>query len=216
MKIGMKKFGIIAVIALFLSLPLTPASIAESETAQPTYPVTITSIDDTGTTVSEIIHFTINEINFLTETFDQIQQHARDEMDLKEIVELLLDVFNSTHYPILSRILSRLIDTDLFIKGNFVVSKGWSRTLNPFSDGEISVVKMISLFRYREDMGMFGIPSTTTIIDPNPFELESYSGNHVCFLFRFKGIYIHITKPFPQQSFRYILGMSRYAAVLDI
>ena len=216
MKIRIKKPIIIFVIALFLSLSIAPSFTAEIETSTNTYPVEITSVDENGAIISEILNYTQDEIDILQTQFDLIQKGARDKMDLKEIIDLIMDVFNSTNYPILSRILTRFIDTDLFLKGKLVVSKGWSKTLNPFSDGEISITKIISLFRYREDMSLFNIPSMTTIIDPEPFQLESYSGNHICFLFRFKGIYIHITKPFPQQSFRYILGMSRFATVLDL
>jgi len=212
----LKKPLIIAVVTLFISLSITPSFSAETETIKSSYPVEITSIDDTGKISSEIVQFTQSEIEILQEKIDLIQKSARDEMDLQEILDLIMEVFNSTNYPILSRIISRIIDTDLFLRGKLVVSKGWSKTLNPFSDGEISVTKMISLIRYREDLSLLNIPSMTTIIDPDPFDLQSYSGNHFCFLFRFKGIYIHITKPFPQQSYRYILGMSRFATVLDI
>jgi hypothetical protein len=216
MKIGMKKPIILAIIALLLSVSITPLYSAEPETSQDTYPVEITSVDETGAATTELLHFTQEEINILQEKIDLIQKLARKDIDLKEIIDMIMNVLNSTNYPILSRILTRVIDTNLFLKGKFVISKGWSRTLNPFSEGEISVTKMISIFRYREDLSLLNIPSTTTIIDPDPFTVNSYSGNHLCFLFNFKGIYIHITKPLPQQSFRYILGMSRFASVLDI
>ena len=147
MKTIMKKCMPFMVSILFMSLSFAPALNAEMQVSEERYPVRIISIDEIGIWKTETFQVTEVEVNELQDQLFQFQQLAKDQMSLKEIFDLLMQVFNTTNYPVLSRILSRILDTDLLLKGKLVVSKGWSKPLNPFTDGKISMTKLVSWFR---------------------------------------------------------------------
>lgn len=211
----MKKSMIIAVAALFVSLAMAPAVTAK-ETKNQTYAVELTTIAENGQLIKESMVLTQEEIQILQFRLNWLMDLLKNQVDMNGILDLLLRFLNMDDYPILSRIISRILDSDLLMKGSLVFSEGWSLTLNPFNDGDISFMKPLTFWKYQDSSQMFQVPSMTTIIDMDPFELKSIQGNQLGFMFRFKGIYLEITQPLPQQSFTFFLGISRHAAAIEL
>ena len=216
MKSIRKNAMILAIAALFLSLSMAPAITAEKKSNDIPYAVELTSVAENGLLEKETLYLTEEEVGVLQTRLSRLLDLLKDQTDLDGILELLLKFLNMDDYPILSRIISRIFDSELLLKGKLIFSEGWSLTFNPFNDGDISFMKPITFWKYQDGSDMFQIPSMTTIIDLNPFELKSIEGNQLGFMFRFKGIYIQITQPLPQQSFTFFLGVSRQAAAIEL
>lgn len=211
----LKKGMIIAVAALFVTLAGIPAITAE-ESKTPTYAVKLTSIGENGRLIKDTMVLNEEELEILKLRLNWIFDLLRNQVDMQGVLNLLQRFMNMDDYPILSKIVNNILDSKLLMKGNLVFSEGWSMTLNPFNDGDISFMKPITFWKYQESSDMFGIPSMTTIVDLNPFELKTIQGNQIGFMFRFKGIYLEITQPLPQQSFTFFLGMSRHAGAIEL
>ena len=211
----MKKGMIIAVAALFLSMAASPA-ISENEAQKQTYAVELTTIDENGKLIKETFVLSEDEVQELKLRINNLLDVLKNQVDMEGILNLLLKFLNADDYPILSRIISSIFNSDLIMKGNLVFSEGWGLTLNPLNDGDISFMKPLTFWKYQDESDMFQIPSMTTIIDLNPFALKTITGNQIGFMFRFKGIYLQITQPFPEQSFTFFLGVSRFAAAIEL
>lgn len=216
MKINGKKMVLCLMIFLIISLSFSPVFNAKTNSIKKIFPVNISSFDEKGEIFSENWYLDEKEIDNFQIKMQNLEILAKNQSDLKEIIELIMQVFNSTNYPVLSRILTRIIDIDLLLKGKIVISKGWTRQINPLNDGEISFMKIISIFRYREDREILNIPCSSSIIDLDPFDIKSYSGDHLFLLYRFKGIFLQITRPFPDQNFCFIFGVSRFASAVQL
>lgn len=211
----LKKGMILAVAALFVSLSMAPVITAEKETKS-TYAVNFTSVKENGRIIKDTLILTEEEVNVLKNRLSSLLDLLKNQDESDDIMKLLLNFMNLDEYPILSRIISNLFNSELLMKGNLVFSEGWSMTLNPFNDGDISFMKPITLWRYQDASDMFQVPSMTAIIDLNPFELKTIEGSQFGFMFRFKGIYLEITQPLPQQSFTFFLGVSRHATAFEL
>lgn len=211
----LKKGMILAVAALFITLAGAPAISAE-ESKTPTYAVKLNSIGENGRLIKETFVLSEEEIEVLKFRLNWIFDLLKNQVDMQGVLNILQRFLNMDDYPILSRIVTNILDSKLMMKGNLVFSEGWSMTLNPFNDGDISFMKPITFWSYQESSDMFDIPSMTTIVDLNPFELKTIQGNQIGFMFRFKGIYLEITQPLPQQSFTFFVGVSRHAGAIEL
>ena len=211
----MKKGLIMAVAALFVSMAMAPA-ISSTEIQETTYAVEFTSISENGQLIKETMYLTDDEVQDLKIRLNWLMDLIKNQVDMEGLLELLLNMLNADEYPILSRIIQSIFNSELLMKGNLVVSEGWSLTLNPFNDGDISFMKPITFWGYQASSDMFQIPSMTTIVDLNPFELKTITGSQLGFMFRFKGIYLKITQPLPEQSFTFFLGVSRRAGAIEL
>jgi len=211
----MKKGMIIAVAALFLGMAAAPA-ISAKEAQNQTYAVELTTIGDNGKLIKESFTLSKAEVQELKLRLNDLMDQMKNQVDMEGILDLLLRFLNADDYPILSRIIASIFNSDLLMRGNLVFSEGWGLTLNPFNDGDLSFMKPLTFWKYQDGSDMFQIPSMTTIIDLNPFELKTINGNQIGFMFRFRGIYLQITQPFPEQSFTFFLGVSRFAAAIEL
>lgn len=212
-----KKGMILAVAALFLSLTMAPAITAEEKTTTPqTYAVEFTSVAENGLHLKETVQLTEPEIQVLQFRLSLLLNLLKNQVNVDGILNLLLRVLDMGGYPMVTQIITRLFDSEFLLKGKLVVSYGWGLDLNPFKDSETSFAKPITFWNYQESSEMLQIPSMTTIVDLNPFELKTVTGSQLGLMFRFQGIYLHISQPLPQQSFTFILGRSRRATSLEI
>jgi hypothetical protein len=211
-----KKGLILAVAALFLSLSMAPAITADQKANQPKYAVELTSIAENGQFVKETIVLTEEEVQVLQSRLSWLLDLLKNQVNLDGVLELLLQFLNAENYPILSRIVAQVFDSEMLTKGKLIFSEGWSMSLNPFKKGGVSFMKPIEFWMYQEKSEMLQIPSMTTIIDLNPFETTTVMGNQLGFMFRFKGIYVEIPQQMPQQSFTFFLGLSRFAAAVEM
>jgi hypothetical protein len=211
----MKKGMIIAVAALFLSMAAAPA-ISTKDAQKQSYAVELTTIGENGKLLKDTFVLSEGEVQELKLRLNNLLDVLKNQVDMEGVLELLLRFLNADDYPILSRIIASIFNSDLLMKGNLVFSEGWGLTLNPFNDGDLSFMKPLTFWKYQDASDMFQIPSMTTIIDLSPFELKTVTGNQIGFMFRFRGIYLQITQPFPEQSFTFFLGVSRFAAAIEL
>jgi len=211
-----KKGMILAVAALFLSLSMAPAITAEKETTEPVYAVELTSVAENGQFIQETMYLTSEEVQVLQNRLSWLLDLLKNQMDMEGLLELLLQFINLDDYPILSRIITTVFDSELLLKGKLVVSEGWGIDINPFKDSQTSFMKPITVWKYQAASEMFQLPSMTAIVDLNPFALKTIEGGQLGMMLRFKGIYVHISQPLPQQSFTFILGMSRFATAFEM
>lgn len=216
MSIG-KKGLILAVAALFLSLSLAPAVTAEEEiNTQKTYAVELTSIAENGVLFKESFQLADQEIQILQFRLSLLLNLLKNQVNINTILNLLLKFLDMDGNPVLTRIITRMFESEFLLKGKFVLSYGWGLDINPLKDSETSFTKPLTFWMYQEKSDMLDIPSMTAIVDLNPFELKTVTGSQLGLMFRFQGIYLHISQPLPQQSFTFILGRSRRAASLEL
>lgn len=216
MSIG-KKGMILAVAALFLSLSIAPAVTAKEEINTPqTYAVELTSIAENGLLVKETFQLTDGELQVLQFRLSLLLNLLKNQVNINTILNLLIQFLDLGGYPVLTRIITRMFDSEFLLNGKLVFSYGWGLDLNPFKDSETSFTRPFTFWSYQEKSDLLNLPSMTAIVDLNPFELKTVTGNQLGLMFRFQGIYLHISQPLPQQSFTFILGRSRRAASLEL
>jgi hypothetical protein len=206
-----KKLSIVAIAALFLTLATLPAITAETQTQdEQTIPVEITTVSENGLLRSEIFKLTSVEWSSLIQKISVLMKllnMARGEQDTSNI---LLDFLNANESPILTRIVNSLLSSKLGLKRQLVASVGWGLDLNPFKKSQTDFIKPITFWHYAEQSDMMSVPSMTASIDFNPFKLKNVMGSQVGIMLRFRGVYIHLQQPLPDQSFTFFIGTAKH------
>lgn len=153
--------------------------------------------------------FQNNLQSFISEMRDQ-------ENNFKNLKDLLDWLRNKSEYPILTFILSRMMNTEKLQNRDIALSMGWTYDFNPLKKTEVKIVKPVSLWMYKDKSEKLNIPSMTVLISADPVSIETVAGNQVGFMFGFRGIYGHIPQQFPKQSMTYMIGTAQNVAALEI
>jgi len=209
-----RKGLVIGVIALFATISILPA-IANEQIEEKVYDeivnVEYTSIDLDGSTVGE--KFTLSEQEFtdlktrLSSLFDTL----KSKTDKKDIMDVLTSFLDRNNHPLLNKILTSLLNSEILGNRKLVVSQGWGYNLNPFKDSKTAVAKPFTLWCYTDTSDQMSIPSGTGIVSLNPFEIKTFTGAQMGFMLRFRGLYIHIAQPLSQTSYTFFIGTAKYA-----
>jgi hypothetical protein len=113
-------------------------------------------------------------------------------------------------------LISYILQGELLKNKDIVISQGFNYNINPFKTISTDFMKPIVFWRYMESSEMFMTPCSTTIINFDPLEFKTLIGAQMGLLLRFRGIYIHIPKQMPEQSFTFFIGFARYAGGFEL
>ncbi len=212
-----KKGMIIGIIALFVSVSMAPALTAVPKTTEKnTIGIELASIGSDGSQEIQTLDLTKDEAANLQLKLTSFLELIRSMNDKKSLLDLFQLFVNGNEYPILSNLVTMLIDTQLLSNRQIVVSEGWNYDLNPFKKTETDVMKPLTVWRYTESSDKLPIPSSTSIIRFNPMETQTYTGSQLGLLVRFKGIYVHIPQKLPDQSFTFFIGFAKHAGAFEL
>ncbi|MFO8077485.1 MAG: hypothetical protein R6U21_02420, partial [Thermoplasmatota archaeon] len=213
-----KKGMILGIIALFISVSMAPAltAVPKNTEQKDTIAIELASIASDGSQQIETLDLTEDEAANLQLSLTSLLELIRSIKDKSSLIDLLQLFFNGNEYPILSKIITNLFNSQLLENRQIVVSEGWNYDLNPFKKTEKDVMKPLTIWRYAESSDKLPIPSSTSIIRFNPMETETYTGSQLGLLVRFKGIYVHIPQKLPEQSFTFFIGFARHAGAFEL
>lgn len=214
MKGILKKKLIVGVALLFITLAMSPIAIGDvAEEVDEAELITIEcmTLSDDGTLQQETISLSEAETATLISAITQFIYFLQTNPDKEEIIDVLSTGGFYNDHPILSKLLSYLFSTKLLGNRKLVASLGWGYCFNPFKEIKTGIIKPIAFWHYTGSSTDIPFPSTTAIIDLNPFEIKTLTGFQFGFMLRFHGFYIHIPRPLPQQSMTFFIGTARHA-----
>ena len=209
MKVNMKKTMIIGVIALFISVSISPMVAATQTQSEETFAVEYAMINSDGSISEETVLFNAEELSLFQGRLSTLFDLLRSTSDKSTLFNLLFNFMNGDNYPVLSKIVQYLLGSDILKDRQLVISEGWGYDFNPFKKMSTDFVKPVTFWRYGQTSDIIPMPSTTAVLRLNPFEMKTYTGGQLGVMFRFRGIYVHIPQQMPMQSFTFFLGSAK-------
>jgi hypothetical protein len=209
-----KKTIVIGILALLFGMTLGP-TISSTSTSGENKQTTVTETNlfrnyqQDETILENYGLFQNNFQSFISE----IRVQENNFMDLEDLLDWLR---NRSEYPILTFLLSRMMNTEKLQNRDIVLSMGWTYDFNPLKKTEVKIVKPVSLWMYKEKSEKISVPSMTVLISADPVSIETIAGNQIGFMFGFRGIYGHIPQQFPKQSMTYMMGTAQNVAALEL
>ena len=202
----------IIIIALFSIIYVMPVMANESiiENKNENIILEYAVIDLQGSTYLEQISLSENELsniqNKLSIIFEELQLKDNNE----ETINFLKSYLDVNEYPILSRIFSNLLNSDIIGKRKLVISQGMGPKLNPFKDSKTAIVKPFTTWLYSDSQNLLPLPSATGVLSINPFKIKTYMGPQFGFMLSFRGIYLNIGQTSSMQSYTFFIGTARH------
>lgn len=205
-----KKTIAVGIFVLFVGMTLMP---------------TISAINQKNETIG-------TQISANTDIFDEVTienpEEFQSEMQLllsdltmeknnfDNLRDLLNWLLNKSDFPVLSYLLSQLINTERLQDRELILSLGWDYDLNPLKKNQFKIMKPLKFWLFTESSNLINLPSTTIVISSNPFNIQRVMGNQIGFVYRFRGLYGHMPQQFPKQSFTYMIGTAKGAAAFEL
>jgi len=209
MKNGMKKTMILGVIALFVSVSISPMIAAMKTSSEEKFVVEYAMINTDGSISEETMLLNSEELSLLQGKLSTFLDLLKSTTDKTTLLNLLLNYLAGDNYPLLSSIIKYFLSSELIGSRQFVISEGWGYNLNPFKKMSTDIMKPVSFWRYGESSDILPIPSSTVVLKLSPFEVKTYTGSQLGLMFRFRGIYVNIPQQMPNQSFTFFLGSAK-------
>ena len=168
------------------------------------------TIDFQGKNVIEKISLSENELGIIQNKLSILFEELRMQSSNEETINVLKSYLNKNEYPIISRIISNLLNFDFIGKRKLVISQGIGPNLNPLKDSNTAIVKPVTIWLYSDLNDILPIPSSTGILSANPFKIKTFIGPQFGFMLRFRGIYINIGQTSSMQSYTFFIGTARH------
>jgi len=207
-----QKGMILAIVALFISVSAAPIMIAESQIQEEqTIPVEITSVQQNGIYTTETFKLTTDEVTSVITKIQEINDAVNNAKDRFSLIDILLDLLKgNSNNPLLSRIIQMMLGNGINLDQKFIASAGWGLNLNPLKEMKTDFMRPLTFWHYAPMSDAMQVPSTTAVLQFNPtFEFKTAIGGQIGFMFRFKGIYVHIPAQYPTQSFTFFAGTAK-------
>lgn len=216
MKIGMKKTIIMGVIALFISISISPMVVATEIPLDEKYVVKYAMINQDGTLSEETILLNAEELLLLQDQLSTFLELFKSTTDKTILLNLLFNFLNGENYPVISKIVQYFLSSELLASHQLVISEGWGYNFNPFKKMSIDIIKPVTLWIFEEKSDILSMPSNTVVLQLSPFQIKTYTGSQLGCMFRFRGIYVHIPQHVPMQSFTFFLGSARNVFAVEV
>ena len=196
---------------------MAPAISSESmDSCEKTVAVECATINADGTYALESFDLTDSEITELQTNIATLTDLIKSQTDMSSLINLLMRFLNNGNYPILSRLVEYLLSAEFLTNKDIILSQGFSYNINPFKKTSTDFMKPFVVWRYMESSNMFTTPCSTTVVKFDPLEFKTVTGAQIGLLLRFKGIYIHIPRQMPEQSFTFFAGFARHSGVFEL
>lgn len=205
-----KKSIIVLIGSLFITLSAAPALMAAPNEEPQTFMIEYGIINKDGSITKETFEMTETDIASLELTIRDLLDLLKGDVNLEDLMDILSNLFNGEKHPLLYKLIMYVLNSEKLANHNLVISQGWGLDLLPFQKTQTKFMKPFIGWHYQESADMLPIPSTTAVLNLNPSEVTSYTGAQFGFMFRFKGIYVHIPKMLPEQSYTFFLGTAKH------
>jgi hypothetical protein len=211
----LRKGLVIWIIAIFVTIYMAPAY-ANEKIKEEAFSVEYNLIDSDGILYQEKVELSLSEIAGLKDRLSLIIENLQSSKDENEIIDVLESFLNFEDYPFLSRILELLINSGFSIDRTLIFSQGWGYNFNPLRNNKVDFIKSIYFWRYTDSANPINMPSSTAILDMDPFQVRTFIGNQMGLMLGFRGVHIHIDRSYPMGSFTIFLGSARYVGGFEI
>jgi hypothetical protein len=216
MKTIMKKTLVIGIGILFLAVTMMPAfsAIQQNTSKKNQESEYIQKPESQTDQLNQIIYRDTDTMQNELFRFTSMISTAGQDMDtIRDLINWLL---NKSDYPLLSFLLSQLMNMERLQDRDIIVSAGWNYDINPLKRKEMDFLRPLTLWQYTDTSDMFQMPSTTILISSDPLKIETVFGTQLGYMFRFRGIYGHNPQKLPEKSFTYMIGTVQNAGVLEL
>lgn len=211
-----KKTIVLGTIALFLGMTLAPGISAippeENEKTNKLRQMD-TLIKEEKQTIEPIQTESNNIFSNLKTLISDLKTEQPDFDNIRELINWLI---NRTDAPVITYLLSELMDSQRLEGREIILSFGWNYDINPFKKNQFKILKPLTLWRYSEQSDMMNIPSTTIIISRNPVAIENVMGNQIGLMYRFRGVFGHVPDQLPQKSITYMVGSAKAVTAIEL
>ncbi len=205
------KRKILAIFAMFLMLSMPLGIVQASEIKKDNnLRIVLETISEKGNILTEEILTNEEELIEFQGIISKIFEKLRNTENIGSIFKILLR-FSGKENRLFNKVFKLFTKTKTLKNRAFVLSSGASYDLNPLRKNQVKIRKKATFWRYSS--------STTTprtfILKPFKFEGNVLTGTQFGFMKKFTGIYVHLSKTLPQQSYTFFMGTARNVIGLD-
>ena len=140
----------ILIFSMLFILPTNSLSGLQKEYEQDAmnvYPLTLQKIQDDQQGTSSLF-LTETELNHLIDTIDQMMSDTTRGENPHEIMMQLVTKRGAWKYPLLSAMMNVLIRLRMIHNPVFIISQGWSYTLNPMRNTTLDLYRLLGIWHY--------------------------------------------------------------------
>jgi hypothetical protein len=207
------KMFVISIIFLFIGLaigPITAQEIPSKENNNGTILIEYLVFKPDGSISTEVQRLSEEELNELLVILSDFMETIQSKTDREEVINYFKSLIEKSDYPILSILLKSLKDVEpaLYRSRLFVISHGHGYKIHFLIKHKLKIYKLLTMWHY-SSRGV--IPGQTFIFRPYPFDIKVLSGPQIGMMTRFMGIYLHIGRRLPQQSYTFFIGIATNA-----
>ena len=207
-----KKIMAIWVVLLLIAISCSIAEAGETNTEQESYLVEIATIREDGNEISETLELSESEItefeSAVAEAFEKIQS-ANGLDEVKEIFQRLLGHRSS----LIGTIAKVFLRSKTSRSRALVLSHGKSYDYNILRRSKVKIRNKIQFWHYGSSRSIG--KARTFILKPLALDFDVLSGSQVGLMTKFTGLYIHISKRLPKQSYTFFIGTARHIRGMD-
>jgi hypothetical protein len=212
-----KKIFVIGAIAILLSIYVTPSISNEDIKEQINdEKVTIKCIDFDSSTIVKKYTISEEESSNLKIKLSSLFNILKTINNKDGLMDELISLFDDNDNSFINNIIMDLLNTEILDNRKLIVSQGWGYNLNLFKRSSTDIIKPFTIWRYTDQSNQLFIPSGSAIVSLNPFEIKTFVGAQIGFMFRFRGLYIHVARPIQQKSYTFFIGTAGQAGGFEL
>ena len=205
------------IVSVLFILPTSSLSSMQKEDEQDTtnfYPFSLQLTQDDQKDTSTLF-LSGTELNHLIDLIDQMINDIAMGENPHDVMMQFVTKRAAWKYPLLSCMITVLIRLRMIHNPVFIISQGWSYTLNPLRNTTLDLYRLLGIWHYGP--GSMVKPSTTVILRHGygTWEKEVLLGRQVGIVSNFYGLWLHIPKRPPQKSYTFVIGFAYHVIGFD-
>jgi hypothetical protein len=147
-----------------------------------------------------------------TTTYSQNEKEIETFKNYLEKILQLEETSDITIDEIINIIQNMVIDNPTLLRKTIVISQGWARDINIFSNSKLKIMRDLFHFWHYTQASKSGVESKTIVMRASDIitsrSVELYRGTQLGFMFRPFGIYLYQKRTVPQLSHTLFIGFS--------
>jgi len=207
------KRKILALVAIIMMVSISFGTVQarEERSKEEQTEVLFESISEDGIVKHERLSLSETELAIFVGKLSEVFRTINELKDLDQLFKMLKDLFGSES-RLVSNMLKLFTKTGLLKNRALVLSHGSNLDFNPLNRNKIKLRNRFSFWRYGSGEGL---PANTLILKPFKLKFNRLTGLQFGFMNRFLGLYIHVSRPLPQNSFTFFMGTAKNAFGVD-
>jgi hypothetical protein len=194
------------VILLLITIPLGIVQASETNVRNDeTFQIEIASINEDEQLTTETLHLSKDEFIELEKILSNLIEKIQEIENLEDL-QNIIDNFEKQKTPVFSLIFKILSKFNLFRSRAFVFSRGHGFKLNPFKKSKMKIKENFVFWHYSSGGRL---KDKTIFFKPFEFKMKILKGIQFGFMSKFTGLYIFVSKKFPEKSVTYFIGTAK-------